>query len=106
MSKYVVAISVGRHMTAGMARFLIDRVVFVHGPLRELVTDGPLKMVGGLKTVVEFLQAEQTNRMHYRPQLMGLVERFGITGNDMAAICSSKRLDKQGQLAAVAHVIA
>ncbi|KAE9217071.1 hypothetical protein PF004_g14261 [Phytophthora fragariae] len=52
-------------------------VVLKFGVFRELLTDGATELTGKLiETLVAMLQARQINPVPYRPQMIGLVERF------------------------------
>eukprot|EP00644_Phytophthora_capsici_P007162 jgi/Phyca11/112333/e_gw1.22.482.1 len=62
-------------------------IVLKFGPFRELLTDGAPELTSHLiEELVELLQAHQTNPVPYRPQLVGLVERFNRTWKDIVAI--------------------
>eukprot|EP00644_Phytophthora_capsici_P018945 jgi/Phyca11/133019/e_gw1.296.3.1 len=51
------------------------------------MTDGALAFTGNfVKELVTLLQARQTNPVPYRPQLVGLIERFNRTWKDMVDI--------------------
>eukprot|EP00644_Phytophthora_capsici_P010828 jgi/Phyca11/104618/e_gw1.9.585.1 len=66
-------------------------VVLKFGPFRELLTDGAPELTGRvIEELVELLQAQQTNPVPYRPQLVGLVERFNRTWKDIVAISMNK----------------
>jgi hypothetical protein len=39
-TRYAVAVAVPAHTAQDVARFIMERVVLVHGPLRKLVMDG------------------------------------------------------------------
>ncbi|KAE8899085.1 hypothetical protein PF005_g22095 [Phytophthora fragariae] len=58
-------------------------VVLKFGPFRELLTDGAPELTGkAIEQLVVLLQAQQTNPVPYRPQMVGLVERFHRTWKD------------------------
>jgi len=66
--------------TRRRTRYVLKRVVLVHGPLRELVMDGAPELNGKVvEELVALLQARQTTPVPYRPALLGLVERFHRT---------------------------
>jgi hypothetical protein len=62
-------------------------VVLRFGPFRELLTDGAPELTGkAIDQLVQMLQARQTNPVPYRPQMIGLVERFHRTWKDCVAM--------------------
>ncbi|KAE8963471.1 hypothetical protein PF011_g29019 [Phytophthora fragariae] len=83
VTRYAVARCVTRHTTESVASFLMEDVVLKFGAFRELLTDGAPEMVGKvIEQLVVLLQAEQTNSVPYRPQMIGLVERFHRSWKD------------------------
>ncbi|KAE9052487.1 hypothetical protein PR001_g467 [Phytophthora rubi] len=86
VARYAVAAAVKKHEAENVAVFLMRNVVLWFGPFRELLTDGPPELTGKvIEQLVVMLQAEQVNPVPYRPQMIGLVERFRRTWNDMVA---------------------
>lgn len=86
VTRYAVATSVTEHTAEAVARFLMHEVVLRFGVFRELLTDGAPEMTGHvIELLVEMLQARQTNPVPYRPQFIGLVERFNRTWKDCVA---------------------
>lgn len=86
VTRYAVATTVKQHTAENVAEFLMRQVVLKFGPFRELLTDGAPELTGHLiEKLVELLQAHQTNPVPYRPQLVGLVERFNRTWKDIVA---------------------
>lgn len=86
-TRYAVAIAVPTHTAKDVARFIMERIVLVHGPLREIVMDGAPELNGKvIEELVALLQAKQTTPVPYRPALLGLVERFHRSWKDMVSI--------------------
>ncbi|KAE9190778.1 hypothetical protein PF002_g24674 [Phytophthora fragariae] len=86
VTRYAVARSVTRHTADDVATFLMEDVVLKFGAFRELLTDGAPEMTGlVLDQLVSRLQAKQTNPVPYRPQMIGLVERFHRSWKDCVA---------------------
>eukprot|EP00644_Phytophthora_capsici_P019033 jgi/Phyca11/133275/e_gw1.398.3.1 len=76
-TRYAVAAAVKDHTAKDIARFLMDKVVLVFGPMREVMMDGAREF--GSKMTAELLalmQTKQSTPVPYRPNLLGLVERF------------------------------
>ena len=87
LTKMVVAVPIANKTAEVIARVLLERVVYQHGPFRELLTDNASELVGEVVSeLVRLLQAKQTSPVPYRPNLMGLVERFNRTWKDMVAM--------------------
>ncbi|OWZ13180.1 LOW QUALITY PROTEIN: hypothetical protein PHMEG_00013541 [Phytophthora megakarya] len=75
--RYAVAAAVEDHTAESVAAFLMKNVVLRFGPFRELLTDGIPERTGhAIEELVQLLQAKQTDLVPYRPQLIGLVERY------------------------------
>jgi len=86
-TRYAVAVAVPPHTALDIARFIMERVILVYGPLRELVMDGAPELNGKvMEALVTLLQASQTTPVPYRPALLGLVERFHRTWKDMVSM--------------------
>ncbi|GMF60857.1 unnamed protein product [Phytophthora fragariaefolia] len=86
VTRYVVASCVTQHTAESVATFLMQEVVLRFGAFRELLSDGAPEFVGKvIEELVELLQAHQVNPVPYRPQLVGLVERFHRTWKDCVA---------------------
>jgi hypothetical protein len=59
-TQYAVAVAVPTHTAIDVARFIMERVILVHGPLRELVMDGAPVLNGKvIEELVSMLQARQ-----------------------------------------------
>eukprot|EP00644_Phytophthora_capsici_P011242 jgi/Phyca11/110369/e_gw1.18.234.1 len=73
----------------------MKRVVLKFGPFRELLTDGAPELTGRvIEELVVLLQAQQTTPVPYRPQMVGLVERFNRTWKDMVATYINDELQR------------
>ncbi|KAJ0393889.1 hypothetical protein P43SY_007544 [Pythium insidiosum] len=84
---WVIAVPTPTREATTVARILLERVVFQHGPFRELLTDGAAELQSEtVRQLVVMLQAKQTTPVPYRPNLMGLVERYNRVWKDMVAI--------------------
>lgn len=84
---FAVAVAVPTHTAPDIAKFLVDRVVLAHGPMRELVHDGAPELGGKvLDALAALLQTRQVTPVSYRPRLLGLVERFHKVWKDMVAM--------------------
>lgn len=87
VTRYAVAITVERHTAENVAKFLMKQIVLKFGPFRELLTDGAPELTGrAIEQLVIMLQAEQTTPVPYRPQMIGLVERFHRTWKDCVSV--------------------
>ncbi|KAE8903105.1 hypothetical protein PF003_g12795 [Phytophthora fragariae] len=83
VTRYAVAATVPRHTAENVPEFLMRHVVLRFGPFRELLTDGAPELTGSvIRQLAVMLQAQQTNPVPYRPQMVGLVERFHRTWKD------------------------
>ncbi|KAE9012987.1 hypothetical protein PR001_g9036 [Phytophthora rubi] len=61
----------------------MEDVVLKFGAFRELLTDGAPELTGKvIEKLVDLLQPKQTNRVPYRPQMIGPVERFHRSWKD------------------------
>lgn len=86
VTRYAVAATVKQHTAENVASFLMKQIVLRFGPFRELLTDGAPELTGKIiEQLVLLLQAEQVNPVPYRPQMIGLVERFHRTWKDVVA---------------------
>ncbi|KAE9166453.1 hypothetical protein PF004_g29154 [Phytophthora fragariae] len=86
VTRYAVAVTVKQHTAENVAEFLMKHVVLKFGPFRELLTDGAPELTGKvIEELVVLLQAQQINPVPYRPQMIGLVERFHRTWKDCVA---------------------
>ncbi|KAE9033723.1 hypothetical protein PR002_g8518 [Phytophthora rubi] len=84
VTRYVVAVAVKQHEAEHVAEFLMRHVVLKFGPFRELLTDGAPELTGKvIEKLFTMLQAQ--NPVPYRPQMIGLVERFHRTWKDCVA---------------------
>lgn len=86
VTRYAVATTVRSHVAENVAEFIMKQVVLKFGPFRELLTDGAPELTGKvIEQLVVLLQADQINPVPYRPQMIGLVERFHRTWKDCVA---------------------
>lgn len=86
VTRYAVATSVREHTAESIAEFIMKEIVLRFGVFRELLTDKAPEMTGRvIELLVEMLQARQVNPVPYRPQFIGLVERFNRTWKDCVA---------------------
>jgi hypothetical protein len=87
-TRYAVAEAVEEHTAKAIARFLMEHVVLVFGPMREVMMDGAMEF-GSRATaeLLELMQTKQATPVPYRPNLLGLVERFHRTWKDIVALC-------------------
>jgi hypothetical protein len=86
-TRYAVAEAVPEHTAKAIAKFLMNRVVLVYGPMREIMMDGAMEF--GSKVTAELLalmQMKQSTPVPYRPNLLGLVERFHRTWKDIVSL--------------------
>lgn len=98
-TRYTVAIAVPDHAAEVVARFLMDKVILVFGPMREVMINGAREF--GCKTVTELLQLMQSKRstsVPYRPSLLGLVERFHRIWKDMISLYVHEKQDDWDEL--------
>lgn len=94
VTRYAVARTVREHKAECVAQFIMEEIVLRFGAFRELLTDNAPEMVGNvLNQLMDMLQATQTNPVPYRPQMIGLVERFHRTWKD----CVSLYMEDEGQ---------
>ncbi|KAE8901998.1 hypothetical protein PF005_g9683 [Phytophthora fragariae] len=83
VTRYAVARSVTRRTAENVATFLMEDVVLRFEAFRELLTDGAPELTGEvIEKLVDLLQARQVNPVPYRPQMVGLVERFHRSWKD------------------------
>ncbi|GMF19842.1 unnamed protein product [Phytophthora fragariaefolia] len=90
-TRYAVAVAVPQHDAKMIAKFLMEKVVLVCGPMREIMMDGARAF--GSKAIVELLnlmQARQSTPVPYRQNLLGLVERFQEHGRTWLAFTSTR----------------
>ncbi|OWY91067.1 Cyclic AMP-dependent protein kinase, partial [Phytophthora megakarya] len=86
-TRYAVVATVADHTASAIAKFIVEKLVLIYGPMRELVMDGAPEFNGRVvEELVSMLQARQVTPVPYRPALLGLVERFHRTWKDMVAI--------------------
>ncbi|KAE8985265.1 hypothetical protein PR001_g22938 [Phytophthora rubi] len=86
VTRYAVDRCVTRHTAENVATFLMEDVVLRFGAFRELLTDGAPELTGEvIEKLVDLLQARQVNPVPYRPQMVGLVERFHRSWKDCVA---------------------
>ncbi|KAE9292058.1 hypothetical protein PR003_g24861, partial [Phytophthora rubi] len=90
-TRYAVVAAVPSHRAPDIANFIVEKLVMVYGPMRELVLDGAPELNGAVvEALVDALQAKQLTPVPYRPALLGLVERFHRTWKDMVAMFVSE----------------
>ncbi|POM76637.1 Gag-pol fusion protein [Phytophthora palmivora] len=93
-TRYAVVASTPTHTAKGIAKFIMDKIVLMYGPMRELVMDGAPELNGEvIEALVNELQARQVTPVPYRPVLLGLVERFHRTWKDMVTLFVSEAQD-------------
>ncbi|KAE9290337.1 hypothetical protein PF008_g25635 [Phytophthora fragariae] len=86
-TRYTVAVAVPRHTAQDIAQFIVEKLVLVFGPMRELVLDGAPELSGKVvAALTDLLQTKQISPVPYRPALLGLVERFHRSWKDMVSI--------------------
>ncbi|KAE9219288.1 hypothetical protein PF005_g7929 [Phytophthora fragariae] len=86
-TRYTMAVAVPRHTSQYIARFFVEKLVLVFGPMRELVLDGAPELSGKVvAALTDLLQTKQISPVPYRPALLGLVERFHRSWKDMVSI--------------------
>ncbi|KAE9325459.1 hypothetical protein PR003_g16478 [Phytophthora rubi] len=87
VTRYAVAKCVTRHTADNVATFLMEDVVLKFGVFREILTDGAPELAGKtIEQLVLMLQSKQINPVPYRPQMIGLVERFHRSWKDCVAM--------------------
>ena len=87
LSRWVVAVPIATSDAESVAKVLVERVVFRFGPFKELLTDNAKELVGDVvNSIVRLTQAKQSVPMPYRPNLLGLAERYNRTGKDMVSL--------------------
>ncbi|KAE9157501.1 hypothetical protein PF002_g33366 [Phytophthora fragariae] len=65
----------------------MEDVVLKFGVFREILTDGAPELTGkSIEQQVLMLQSKQINPVPYRPQIIGLVERFLRSWKDCVAM--------------------
>ncbi|KAE9076116.1 hypothetical protein PF006_g28197 [Phytophthora fragariae] len=90
-TRYAVVAAVPSHRAPDIANFIVEKLVMVYGPMRELVMDGTPELNGAVvEALVNALQAKQLTPVPYRPALLGLVQRFHRTWKDMVAMFVSE----------------
>lgn len=87
VTRYAVARCTTQHTAESVASFLMEDVVLKFGVFQELLTDGAPELAGKvIEQLVELLQAYQINPVPYRPQMIGLVERFHRSWKDCVSM--------------------
>ncbi|KAE8897284.1 hypothetical protein PF003_g18984 [Phytophthora fragariae] len=87
VTRYAVAKCVTRYTAENVATFLMEDVVLKFGVFREILTDGAPELTGkSIEQLVLMLQSKQINPVPYRPQMIGLVERFHHSWKDCVAM--------------------
>ncbi|GMF52802.1 unnamed protein product [Phytophthora fragariaefolia] len=86
-TRYAVAAAVEEHTATSIAKFLMNKVVLVYGPMREVMMDGAREFGSQVVSeLLELLQAKQSTPVPYRPKLLGLRERFHHTWKDIISL--------------------
>ncbi|OWZ10377.1 Gag-pol fusion protein, partial [Phytophthora megakarya] len=99
VTRYVVASCVTEHTAETLATFIMQEIVLKFGVFRELLTDGAPEMTGKvIEELVQLLQAQQINPVPYRPQLVGLVERFHRTWKDCVSTFMQDEMQRDWNL--------
>ncbi|OWY91239.1 hypothetical protein PHMEG_00040268, partial [Phytophthora megakarya] len=87
------------HTAENVASFLMEVVVLKFGVYRELLTDGAPELTGhAIELLAMMLQARQINPVPYRPQMIGLVERYHRTWKDTVSMFISEDVQNDWQL--------
>ncbi|KAE9359323.1 hypothetical protein PR003_g816 [Phytophthora rubi] len=87
-TRYAVATAVPENTAKSIARFLMDKVVLVDGFMREIMMDGAIEFTSkATGELLDFVQVKQATPMPYRPNVLGLVERFHRTWKDIVSLC-------------------
>lgn len=87
VTRYAVAIAVPQHTATEIAKFLLKKVVMMFGPMREVMMDGAAEFCSkATEELLRLMQIKQNTPVPYRPNLLGLVERFHRTWKDMISI--------------------
>ncbi|KAE9281963.1 hypothetical protein PF008_g27757 [Phytophthora fragariae] len=93
-TRYAVAAAVPEHTAKSIARFLMDKVVLVYGPMREIMMDGAMEFSSkATGELLDLLQVKQSTPVPYRPKLLGLVERFHRTWKDIVSLYVDENQD-------------
>ncbi|KAG1699798.1 hypothetical protein DVH05_028586 [Phytophthora capsici] len=99
VTRYAVACCAVKHTAEDIAKFLMEEVVLKFGVFRELLTDGAPELTGNvIDELVSLLQARQINPVPYRPQMVGLVDRFHRTWKDCVAVFMQDETQKDWNL--------
>lgn len=99
VTRYAVATCVTEHTAEAVAKFIMQEIVLRFGVFRELLTDGAPEMTGRvIELLVDMLQARQVNPVPYRPQFIGLVERFNRTWKDCVSTFMQDEQQKDWEL--------
>ena len=94
VTRLAVVVKCKSRRSEEVAEALVEKVILVHGPFKELLCDGAKEFVSEvMRGVISQLQMHQNNPVPYKPNLMGLVERFNRTIKDMLAMYVNERQD-------------
>lgn len=98
VSIYALAKPVKRRDAFTMARFLNEVIVMKYGLFRELLSDRASEFTGStLKHLSTLLQVKPSHPVPYRPCMMGLIERFNRTWNDLVPMCVNEQQQDWGE---------
>ncbi|KAE8988417.1 hypothetical protein PR001_g14086 [Phytophthora rubi] len=93
-TRYAVAAAVPEHTAKSIARFLMDKVALVHGPMREIMMDGTMEFSSkATGELLDLLQVKQSTPVPYRPKLLGLVKRFHRTWKGIVSLYVDENQD-------------
>ncbi|KAG1699087.1 hypothetical protein DVH05_028598 [Phytophthora capsici] len=99
VTRYAVATCVRNHTAEDIAKFILEEVVLRFGAFRELLTDGAPELTGNvINELMNMAQAKQINPVPYRPQMVGLVERFHRTWKDCVSVFMQDETQKDWNL--------
>ncbi|GMF58069.1 unnamed protein product [Phytophthora fragariaefolia] len=93
-TRYAVAAAVKELTAKSIARFLMEKVVMVFGPMREVMMDGTREFGSkAITKLLELMQTKQATPVPYRPNLLGLVKRFHRPWKDMVSLYIDEKQD-------------
>ncbi|GMF55250.1 unnamed protein product [Phytophthora fragariaefolia] len=93
-TRFPVVAAVPSHTAKDIAKIIVEKLVLVYGPMREIVMDGAPELNSAvIEALVDMLQTKKITPVPYRPVLLGLVKRFYRSWKDMVAIFVSEAQD-------------